>query len=468
MKTNDQRLASLLRLSSLSGAALVLVLAVSSPVGAGQDSLATSTAQSNVDSRWLPWLGCWNPLRQSSTARTGIEARLADEFPALSRETTAHVVEGVRVCVAPGETDAAVRLSTIANEQTVLERTIVADSVQQPITESGCQGWQRAEWSRTGQRLFTHAELACADQPMRTVSGLSLMMAGPSWLDVQVVRIGNEETVQVRRYLHASDQSGAPLAPEVLGSALSAARRLGDVPVTLEDIKEASTKISAQAVEAALAEVRPRFDLNSRALIDLGKAGVSAGVIDVMVALSYPEHFTVDRTAPGSFASSSSWSSRSTSSGVFGMPTWLGSSVYSGYPYSPYYSHSPYYPYSGYYPYGYYSPFNYSYWGYYRPLYSLTPLTGSTGSQTIAPSSNGRAVAGGGYTRVRPRDGSTRAVPRGAGSDEGSSGGSSGRVSPRGYSGRGSGGSNGGSGGSSGSGSSGRSSGGSGRTAVAK
>jgi hypothetical protein len=449
----------------LIGAALVLVLVASLPLDAGQDSPPTSTAQSNVDSRWLPWLGCWNVLQQSSTARTGIEAQLADEFPALSREVPERVVEGVRVCVAPGETDAAVRLSTVANEQTVLERTIVADSAQQPITESGCQGWQRAEWSRAGQRLFTHAELVCADQPTRTVSGLSLMMAGPSWLDVQVVRIGNEETVQVRRYRHASDQSGTPLAPEVLDRALEAARRLGDVPVTLEDIKEASTKVSAQTVEAALAEVRPRFDLNSRALIDLRKAGVSAGVIDVMVALSYPEHFTVDRTAPVFFAPSSSWSSRSTSSGIFGMPPWFGSSVYSGYPYSPYYSHSPYFPYSGYYPYGYYSPFNYSSWGYYRPLYSLTPLTGSTGSQTIAPSGSGQAVAGGGYTRVRPRDASTRAAPREAGSNVGSSGGSSGRASPRGYSGGGSGGSNGGSGGS---GSSGRSSGGSGRTAVAK
>ena len=107
------------------------------------------------------------------------------------------------------------------------------------------------------------------------------------WVDVQVVEIAGRESIRVRRYRRAPDQRAAPIAP-----------RPG-APLTLDEVKEASGKVSPRAVEAALIATNARFDLNSRRLIDLDDAGVPDTVIDVMVALSYPERFVVERASAG-------------------------------------------------------------------------------------------------------------------------------------------------------------------------
>ena len=55
--------------------------------------------------------------------------------------------------------------------------------------------------------------------------------------------------------------------------------------------------MSPQALEAALAETNAQFDLNSRNVIGLADAGVPARIIDVMIALSYPRKFVVEKSA---------------------------------------------------------------------------------------------------------------------------------------------------------------------------
>ena len=49
------------------------------------------------------------------------------------------------------------------------------------------------------------------------------------------------------------------------------------------------------AVEAALFETGSRFDLNGRTLKELDAAGVPDGVVDVMVAQSFPGHVAIGR-----------------------------------------------------------------------------------------------------------------------------------------------------------------------------
>ncbi len=360
-------------------------------------SVAGAAHAQQVDSRWSPWLGCW--------ALTG---------------------DNVRVCVEPYQ-GTGVRLTTTVEKSSepVLAQTLVADGTRQPVAEGECSGWQQADWSGTGERLFARAELTCKDGSTRTVTGLSTIVNG-MWLDIQGIEIAGRENIRVRKYRRAPGQA----APSPRATAL--APRLGSTPFTIADVKEASARVSPGVMEAALVETGSGFNLSSQALLDLDRAGVADRVLDAMVALSYPRQFVVDR--------------RPSPQGSL-LPdiddTWYGGWSF------PYYSSS----YGAYSPYL-YSPFGYGYWGSYYPYgYSfipgggVIPLVVDSGA---GGAGDGRAVNGVGYTRIRSRadveaeqaniarrtgdSGVTNGTTSTRGDSSSSSGSSSGGASPSGFS----------------------------------
>jgi hypothetical protein len=141
--------------------------------------------------------------------------------------------------------------------------------------------------------------------------------------------------------------------------------------------------VSARALEAALVETGAGYDLNGSQVVELDNAGVPDSVIDLIVALSYPERFVVERTTGGGGGGSTIFMNDPFLVGwAFGYP-----SFYDDYYYSPYY----------------YSPFGY------RTSYGRFGFDGGGGIAVVAPagpqpSGTGRVVDGRGYTRVRPRE----------------------------------------------------------------
>ena len=377
-------------------------------------------ARSAADARWSTWLGCWELITENlrTTARTGV-------VPLQSLE------EGrPRICVTPAADGA--RFETTVAGQPAVEYTIVPNGTDRPLDEKECRGTQRAEWSDDGLRLFARAQLTCdGDAAVRRVSGIALIAPNGNWIDLQAVTIEGRENVRVRRYRRA-------------GAATSASRPVGG-SLSLEDVKEASQKASSLAVEAALVETNAGYDLSGSQLVDLDAAGVPDTVIDLIVALSYPEKFVVERT------------SRATVSGpIINDPFSLGWAYWNPLWYDDFY----YSPYS-------YGPYRYSRFGSVGSFTEFVPVVGG-GVPDPQPSGVGRVVDGLGYTRVRPRQSEgvdspsrpgTRSVRGGDAVSSGSSGGSSTSSSPGS-------GSSGGSATSGGGYSSGSSSGDSGRTAV--
>lgn len=380
--------------------------------------LAVIPAQAQqVDPRWAPWLGCWQlvdeSVRQTATA-----------------DGTRSNPDETRVCVGPANEASGVTLRTLIEDQQVLEQTIVADGAQHPIDEAGCRGDQRADWSRTGERLFSRAELACTDEGPRKVSGLATVIDG-TWIDIQAIEIAGREHIRVRRFRRSADQTG--LGDAEARRAASIAPRVGAGRFTLDDVKEASARLSPRVVEAALVETNASFDLNSKALIDLDEAAVPDSVIDLMVALSFPTRFVVDRARPLTTSASTGFGS-------------LGPYSLSPYDYDAFW-------YSSYMPY-YYSPFGYAYWsGYGVPYYPITGFVTFDPTQpTPAAESTGgaRLLNGIGYTQIRSRDpepvdsstgsrstrsgGSSSAGESSSSSGSSSSGGSSAGASAGGYS----------------------------------
>lgn len=397
---------------------------------------AAPPAASQVDARFASWLGCW---------------RLEDDLAGT----------GARMCITPEQTG--VRLQTIVGVQRGIDERVIPDGVARPISDSECKGTERAEWSKDGLRVFRTTDVTCNNETPRTIKGVAFLAAGPSWINVQHVSGGAASTsVRVQRYRRAANQNLADGTrapqPSVSASALPTA---ADVAWNIDDVIEASQKLPAEALQAALSDVRHGFNLNKHTLVALDEAGVPDGVIDLMVALTFPKRFVVERAGGGGGGAPIGISTGGGWFDPFMSPFQYGdyANCYTpmGYGYRSYYSMC-----GGYYSaYG-ISPYYSNYYGY--PNTGWVVVDGPTGSISNLgdPSVEGRVVNGRGYTQVRPRNpdpAPSRVSGRGDGSAAGysgassgsSSGGSSG-VSSQGYSGS----------------SSGSSSGDSGRTAVAR
>lgn len=374
-------------------------------VGAAVPAVAAQSSNT-VDDRWLPWIGCW---------------RSAD---------TRAPEQGVRVCVVPNG-DASARIMTLADEQTIIDETFIADGTRHDVSESTCRGTRLTEWSADKTRLYSSADITCDGQGERHVSGLSLLAPNGRWIDIQVVTMGIRENVRVRRYQRTGELPPNPalLSPEL---ELRAARSLDgtNLPtLTIDNIIEMSRRVSPSAVEAAIVESKAVFPLNARALVAMDDGGVSDPVIDLMLAQSFPKKFEVKQRDGGMID--------------YGFVSGGGADFDMAYPY-----------------YAFYSPFGFGYWGYYDDIYyGNGPGYYPGGGVPIDPEAtgpHGRVVNGAGYTLVAPRqvepvgnaqDRSSGSTSRG----RSSSGDSGGAVSSDGYSSGGGGGaSSGGGGGDSG------------------
>ena len=356
-----------LTLATLALAAVLIVGPVSGSANAQEPA--------RLDTRWLSWLGCWQLWEEQRgtplTPGSGFSSDRADEAASLVGRTL--------VCVTPSETGPGVELTAAAGDQVLVERMLIADGKRRDVHESGCEGWERSEWARDGHRLFTHAELTCGDQPTRSVRGVSFLASRSTWTDIQIVEVGSRQHIEVRRYNPVSaergdDLLGASYRLPVDPADVRAARAAVTESLTVGDVLEATAATAPRVVEALLVETEPRLDLDSDALITLDDAGVDSTVIDLMVALAYPERFRVERRARGG-----GWSSGGGLGGFYD-PIWYGDLF-------------PYYV----------TPFGASYWtGGYSP-YLYGGATSPFVTVLVEPDFDdptGRAVEGRGYTRV--------------------------------------------------------------------
>ncbi|MGQ0560814.1 MAG: hypothetical protein ACT443_02955 [Gemmatimonadota bacterium] len=348
--------------------------------------------QLDLDDGWLAWQGCWRAS--------------GDQM-------------GSMVCIVPA--GAGVRMRTIAKGVTTSEVTLVADGVARPIAREGCTGTQQARWSDDRQRLFLRSQMTCGESMQRTVDGIMAMQTG-AWLSVQAVTSGSNTTTHVERFTEADPAS----MPAEIAASLSAnrlaretARWAAGAWVDLADIREAVAETDVTAVTSWLTALNQTFDLTGEKLVQLADAGVPPAVIDVLVAVSNPEHFAVktprarvaDDERP--FYGSSCYGSRD---------PWLGPMGYYSYGYD-----QCYYGYSrGYSPFG----FNRWGWGYSTPVVVVRePVTRNPSARVTR---NGYTKGGSSGSSI-PRDNSTVSRPSSGGSSTGSasSGGSSGSSTGR-------------------------------------
>lgn len=225
-----------------------------------------------ADLRWQPWLGCWEAVGESADA------------PVL--------------CLAPLSEEDGIEMITLIDEQVVSREMILSDGRDHRVTQEGCDGWERAEFSDDSHRVFFNSEFVCEGDVRRKSSGVMSMLRFPmEWLDVRAVEVDGQSVPWVLRYRIASqayfEAAGlTDMADKRL--AVESARIAASSALTLDHMIEASSKVDPEVVEAWVAETGEPFALDASRLKQMADAGVPDGVIDVMIAVSYPEDFVLD------------------------------------------------------------------------------------------------------------------------------------------------------------------------------
>jgi hypothetical protein len=249
-------------------------------LAAAAAALRAEAQQSSAsDPRWIPFLGCWRP---------------ATEKPETPRE------DGSLLCIMPIAGISTVDVGTLAPDESERSASEVMEvtGVRRAVDIDDCSGWELAQWSPDGRRIYRSTEHTCPGGAMRRSSGLLAMTALGDLLDVETVIVGSDTAVRAVRYRSTrtpeSLASRFPSVRPVESLATRTARTAVGAAVSTEDIVEVVKETGAPAAEAWLRERQQRFAVDAKQLVALDDAGVPPRVIDVLVALSYPEMFAVD------------------------------------------------------------------------------------------------------------------------------------------------------------------------------
>lgn len=350
-----------------------------------------AAAQQGVDGpRWQAWFGCW---QASASAAAPTDAATSSEL----------------LCVVPSESPGAAEFLTVVDGSIESRSLVRADGAPQDAAREGCSGWERAEWAAGGSRLYLDSEFRCDGGVERRSSGMMAFASNGDWIDVQSVASGANSGVHVVRYRAATD--GAAIPDEVAAAignrslARSTARLAAVDRIDPEVVVEVSRRLDERAVEAWLLERGQSFTVDAASLTRLADGGVSDRVIDLLVAMSYPEVFAIDdaddrRAAP---------------MGPRG-PVW-----------DPWYGPS----YRGFYPYG--GRYG-GYYGGYPGVVVVRQPSGSGGNGGQAVKGEGYRRGNGGGDRAQPStrpssDGAATRAP--SGGSRGSSGGATRTARPK-------------------------------------
>src|SRR5687768_17550996 len=241
---------------------------------------------------WQAFIGCWEPVT----------------IPGAPADTAGpHLV-----CVVPVEGTSAADMVTVVGGRIVARERVDATGAPSPVTVDDCTGTRTATWSVVGQRLYTRSVMTCGTGLRRTSTGVISMATQESgrlatatvfadvheWTDVQSVTVGEQKAVRVTRYREARQGSAIPAEiTTALGArtfSVSAARLAATAAVTSADIVDVAQHLDAPGTEVWLLEQKLAFKADAKRIVELANAGVPGSVVDIVVALSFPNRFAID------------------------------------------------------------------------------------------------------------------------------------------------------------------------------
>ncbi len=320
--------------------------------------------------------------------------------------------------------DSGIALDGIANGAIVERPMLDRDGTRISPPRDGCVGSESVQVSIDSSRRSVVSDYTCATGMHRVANAEFARSASGQW-----TRVG---------------------APVVLFGTPSV-RAAAGAPVALDDVLEASKSVEASVAEAWIIDRDQAFEVSGKDLVRLADRGMPSRVIDMIVAVSNPQAFSLKRDDANSAQRGGANANRNGGVAANAIPRGCGATMdycggalglgwlygvdryygWTGYGYDPYGLYGGLSRYGYGYGYGGYGGYGYPYYG---PGYSnggpVVIVVGTPASQT-----RGSAVYGQGYTRGSSSGSSSssgdRYVPtsRGSSSSGSSSSSSSGSSS---------------------------------------
>jgi len=358
--------------SNCTSAVLAAVLLLGSALAAG----AQETQLASNDARWAPWIGCWQ-----SSSRDAVTMEVAPNKAAPV------------ICFMPSSGKGTVDFVTINEGTAGAPEHVDANGTRRAVDREGCTGWEIADFSADAKRIYLHSEHQCTGNRVRMSTGIMSITPNGEWLDVQGVKVDEHTGVRVSHYgrVPVPPALNAELRAKIEGAKLATNTALiaASDSVRIADVVEASKKVDPLVLQTWLTERGQGFNLDAKRLTQLADAKVPRNVIDVMVALTYPQTFAVNLAqADGQVVQAAGAPQVAMDEGAHAGPT-----IFMNW--DPFYSSSYGYGYR----YGTYGFGNGNRYG--GTWYSGYPivLVKSGQNLNVPQESNGRMVRGRGYTR---------------------------------------------------------------------
>src|SRR6476469_7565175 len=185
--------------------------------------LAGAATAQTTGPRWSAFAGCWMPVASDG-----------------SRNVAANTP---RICVVPGADNNSADLLTVVRVSITERARVDAYGSQHAVSKQGCNGWEKAEFSADGRRLFLRSEQTCAGGLARTTSGIFAVTPSGDWVNVTNVAADSTNAVRVTRY--GSTMATATMPAEIRETL--AARELSDRTARVAAQREVSI---ASVIEA--------------------------------------------------------------------------------------------------------------------------------------------------------------------------------------------------------------------------
>jgi hypothetical protein len=225
-----------------------------------------------IDEHWRAYIGCW----ASSTAGR----------------------PGPMVCVVPTSAASTVDFVTVVRDSIVSTIPLSVTGGRIGRTRDGCTGWESARWSLDERRLYTTSEFTCADGVKQSASGLISMRQTDAFSRIDGIRTRGSVRTRVVQFQLTTDSTLYPAAiasrmPSASSMQSFAAQMEASAEVSTADVVDASKALDSPVVEAWIADLGQKFAVSAKDLRAMKASGVSDGVIDMVVAVSNPDYFTL-------------------------------------------------------------------------------------------------------------------------------------------------------------------------------
>ena len=250
-------------------------------MGTGASQLAAApgaapAALAAEDTRWMPWIGCWDGASDSGLAE-----------------------DGFLVCFHLLPDEGGVEIVTYSEGIVTARETLRADGTAVAIAEGGCTGSQSARWSADHRRVLLESSMDCGVGVTRSARGvLTFLPEGRGWTEIHAVHAGGElPIVGLRTFTpsHPGDLIAWGISNPAEGRELAAqtARTQAGRSLPIDAVVEVAEHAGAAVAGTLIAERGEPFTLNAATLRTMAAQGVPSEVLDVMVAVTWPERFAI-------------------------------------------------------------------------------------------------------------------------------------------------------------------------------